>query len=254
MINYSGIESKSLLGKLLRLPLRLLPRNLTVRIIQGKLRGKKWIVGSFNHGCWLGSYEFDKQQLMTKMVKPGTVFLDIGANVGFYTLLASALVGDKGKVFAFEPLPKNIDFLERHLNINSIRNATVFRAAVSDRSGTASFQESSISDRMGRLSEGGTLTVEVLSLDDLFIKGVLPLPDYLKIDVEGGEYSVLKGAQHILTVGRPIIFLATHGSEVHSQCLSLLRSLGYVCQSIDASKDVASCDELIASKSTEEQE
>jgi FkbM family methyltransferase len=231
MINFSGIKSNSLVGELLRLPLRLLPRNLTVRILQGELRGKKWISGSSNHGCWLGSYEFDKQRLLVKAIKTGTVFLDIGANVGFYTLLASVLVGDEGQVFAFEPLPKNIDFLERHLKINDIQNVTVFRAAVSDRTGTASFQEGA-SNSEGHLSEKGMITVELLSLDDLFFKGILPLPDYMKIDVEGAEFSVLKGAQHILTVGRPTIFLATHGSEVHSQCLSLLSTLavqrGYI--------------------------
>jgi FkbM family methyltransferase len=254
MINFSGIKNKSLVGKLLRLPLHLLPRNLTVRIVQGKLRGKKWIAGSSNHGCWLGSYEAEKQRLMTQIVKPATVFLDIGANVGFYTLLAATLVGKSGKVFAFEPLPRNIRFLERHLKMNAVHNATVLRAAVSDRTGAATFQKGK-SHSMGHLtdrSDEDGIAVELVSLDDLIFKGILPLPDYMKIDVEGAELSVLKGAQHLLTAGRPTIFLATHGSEVHSQCLSLLRSLGYDCQPVDASKDITSCDELVAAKDARE--
>lgn len=247
MIDFSSINSKSLTGSLLRLPLRLLPRNLAVPIIQGPLRGKKWIIGSSNHGCWLGSYELEKQRLMAQMVKPGTVVFDIGANVGFYTLLASSLVGEGGRVYAFEPLAGNIDYLERHLKMNAAHNVTLFQAAVSDREGIASFQQGD-SNSMGRLDEKGTIAVEIVSLDELFFKGVLPLPDYMKIDVEGAELSVLKGARHILEKRSPTIFLATHGSEVHSQCLSLLRSLDYVCRPLSPAKDMATCDELLASK------
>lgn len=248
MINYSGINSKGLMGRLLRLPLRLLPRHLAVPIVQGPLRGKKWIVGSSNHGCWLGSYEAEKQLLMARLIKSGSVVLDIGANVGFYTLLASSLVGNEGSVFAFEPLPSNIDYLERHLKMNAVHNVTLIRAAVSDRSGMASFQAGG-SNSTGRLDEKGAIPVEMVSLDELFFKGVFPLPDYLKIDVEGAELSVLNGARHLLGKSCPMIFLATHGSEVHSRCLSLLRSVGYVCRPVDPAMDIASCDELLASKS-----
>jgi FkbM family methyltransferase len=247
MINFSGISSTNPLGKLLRLPFRLLPRNLVVPIIQGPLRGKKWILGSSDLGCWLGSYEFEKQRLMAKVIKPGTVVFDIGAHVGYYTLLTSSLVGDSGRVFTFEPLPRNIDYIQKHLQLNSIHNVTLFRAAVSDGHGMMSFREGK-EDSTGRLDERGTISVEVVSLDELFFQGVLPFPDFIKIDVEGGEFSVLKGAQHILGKDCLTIFLATHGCEVHSRCLSLLESLGYVCRPLDPAMDVASCNELVASK------
>jgi FkbM family methyltransferase len=167
MINFSYKNDKSLLGRLLRLPLRLLPRNMTVRILQGELRGKKWIVGSSDHGCWLGSYEFEKQILIAKMIKHNTIFFDIGAHVGFYTLLASYLVKDNGLVFAFEPFPRNIEYLEKHLMANGIQNVTLFKAAVSDHTGVATFQEGP-SSSMGRISERGKLAIELASLDDLF--------------------------------------------------------------------------------------
>ena len=73
-----------------------------VRILQGKLRGKKWIVGSGNHAYWLGSHEYKKRILFEKVIRQGSIVFDIGAHVGFYTLLASVLVGTKGKVFAFD--------------------------------------------------------------------------------------------------------------------------------------------------------
>lgn len=66
---------------------------MVVPVLQGSLRGRKWIVGSSNHGCWLGSYEWKKQRLFTRTVSSGDVVFDIGAHVGFYTLLASVLVG-----------------------------------------------------------------------------------------------------------------------------------------------------------------
>jgi len=67
-------------------------------IMQGRLHGKKWIVGAGEHGYWLGSYEIRKRQSFEAMIKPGTVVYDIGANVGYYSLLASSLIGETGKV------------------------------------------------------------------------------------------------------------------------------------------------------------
>lgn len=247
MLDLSGIGRRSLVGRVLRLPLRLIPRNLTVPIAQGQLKGKKWIVGSFNHGCWLGSYEFEKQQVIVGLVKPGTVFFDIGAHVGFYTLLASSLVADGGRVIAFEPLPKNLNYLERHCDLNGLKNVTVIKGAVSNRAGKAQFREDECSS-MGHLSERGELEVDLVSLDDLFSRNLIPLPNYVKIDVEGAEANVLNGARQLLAASHPIIFLATHGREVHTLCLEILESMGYSCRPLQKDCDLQSCDELIATK------
>src|SRR5215471_5126199 len=106
-MDFSSISKDSVRGKLLRLPLRLMPRDVRVPILQGQLKGKWWIAGSNSHGCWLGSYEFDKRRLFEQTIKPGATVFDIGANVGFYTLLSSVLVGSGGKVYTFEPVPSN---------------------------------------------------------------------------------------------------------------------------------------------------
>ena len=103
MINFSGIPQSNWLGRALRLPLRLIPKDANVRILQGPLRGKYWISGSSDHGCWLGSYEVAKQRKVTELVRPGMICWDVGANVGFYTLLFAELVGRTGSVYAFEP-------------------------------------------------------------------------------------------------------------------------------------------------------
>ena len=120
-INWSRISSKSLLGKIIRFPLGLLPANTQMPIMQGRLKGKKWIVGSSVHGCWLGSYEFDKQLLFERTITQGSIVFDLGGNVGFYTLLASELVGPDGKVFVFEPVPRNLYYLKEHLRLNHVK-------------------------------------------------------------------------------------------------------------------------------------
>src|SRR5512139_3781902 len=97
-MNFSGISNHSVVGKALRFPLRLIPDDATLPILQGRLRGKRWISGSCNHGCWLGSYEYHKRVLFERTITPGSVVFDLGAHVGFYTLLASVLVGHAGRV------------------------------------------------------------------------------------------------------------------------------------------------------------
>lgn len=232
-MNWSGIRITSPFGKLLRLPLRLLPRRMRMPILQGRLRGKRWIVGASNHGCWLGSYEFDKQHLFEQTVAPGSVVFDLGGHVGFYTLLAAELVGPTGRVFVFEPLPRNLAYLREHLRLNRVENVTVLEAAVSDRRGVVSFDEGPNSS-MGNIVAGtGSLQVSAVVLDELVAAGELPKPHYMKIDIEGAEARALAGARALLEAARPTIFLATHGSEVHRECCALLGSLGYDLRPID---------------------
>ncbi|MDX1976397.1 MAG: FkbM family methyltransferase [Pseudanabaenaceae cyanobacterium bins.68] len=245
-MNFSGISNQSLLGKLLRKPLELLPPNLEVPILQGRLKSKKWIVGASNHGCWLGSYEYEKQLLFQQTIKSGDVVFDIGANVGFYSLLASVIVGNQGQVFAFEPLPRNLTYLRTHLALNHCENVRVFPVAVADFSGKIQFDQSE-NHCIGHISTTGELEVDATSLDDLYAQAQISLPNHLKIDVEGAELAVLKGASQVINRAFPTIFLATHGAEVHQACCALLKSWGYELKSLTAA-DLDQTDELIAAK------
>src|SRR5581483_4005597 len=128
------------LGRIMRLPLRLLPANLVVPVLQGELIGKRWIVGSSVHGCWLGSYEIQKQRCIASQLKPGSVFYDIGANAGFYSLLACSQVAP-GRVYAFEPVPRNAEYIRRHLELNGVSNVQVLTLAISDEDGSAWFRQ-----------------------------------------------------------------------------------------------------------------
>ena len=186
--------------------------SLALPILRGPQRGLRWIVGSGSLRCWLGTYEHDKRLRFTALVRDADVVFDVGAHAGYYTLLASVLVGDQGAVVAFEPGPGNLRYLRRHVRMNHRRNVTIVEAAISDRSGT------------------GRFLVDTLSLDDLWEGGQIGAPDVVNIDVEGREDRVLRGARHMLRDAHPVVFLATHGAEARQACLDLLAGLPYVVE------------------------
>ncbi|MHB1231512.1 MAG: FkbM family methyltransferase [Burkholderiales bacterium] len=126
----TAISNASFLGKLLRLPFRLMPDSATLPVLSGINRGMKWVAGSATHGAWLGTYESDKQQQLARLLKSGMAFYDVGANAGFYTLAAARLVGERGHVFAFEPLAENVANLRRHVQLNQLQNVSIIQAAV----------------------------------------------------------------------------------------------------------------------------
>jgi len=233
-MNFSGVSDKKPLGRALRLPLRLLPSAATVPVVQGPLRGKRWIVGSSSHGCWLGSYEMTKQKAFSAAAKRGYSVFDLGANVGFYSLLASVLIGPEGRVFSFEPVPRNLDFLRAHMKLNRVTNCYIWEAAVGRSEGVEYFDRGPNSS-MGHLSpeSRGSLRVRTVALDDLITSGKLPPPNLIKCDIEGGEYDALKGASETLAKYSPTIFLATHGSDIHRNCCDLLVGLGYRLTALD---------------------
>jgi FkbM family methyltransferase len=156
---------------------------------------------------------------------PNSVFYDVGANVGFYSLLASILVGS-GKVFSFEPVPRNLSYIRRHLDLNHINNADVQALAISDKDGVAQFRVEE-TNSMGHLSSDGSIRVVVAAIDSLIQDGKIPPPNYIKMDIEGAEYRALLGARMCFEKYRPMLFLATHGKETHEQCCTLLKSWGY---------------------------
>ncbi len=236
-LNFSALSNDAWYGKVIRWPLKLIPSSMVAPILQGPLRGKHWIVGSSVHGCWLGSYEIEKAQLMKQRIRPGSIVFDIGAQAGYHTLLASECVGPSGNVYAFEPLPRNLEYLHALVELHKLKNATVVEAAVSDYGGSASF-DAGISPVAGRLSSYGSIRVQCIQLDEEVHAGRLPPPTFMKIDVEGAELRLLSGARTILQQHKPEIVLDTHtflGGEfapLHEQCSRFLQDLGYQLHSI----------------------
>jgi FkbM family methyltransferase len=214
------------IGEMLRFPLRLVSSGRVVPILSGPLRGWRWIIGASTHGCWLGTYERHTQRLFRKHIKPGAIVFDVGANVGFFTLLASRLAGETGRVFAFEPLPRNLALLREHVRLNRAMNVTILPLAVAADGGSGRFLMGE-NPSQGGLSSGGEIEVATDSLDGLVESGELPRPDFIKMDIEGGEDDALAGATEVLKSPRLTLLLSTHGWEHHQHCWSLLKLAGF---------------------------
>jgi FkbM family methyltransferase len=233
MIDFSNISKKTFTGYFLRVLLKVIPGFAVMPVMQGALRGHRWIKGSGVNSYWLGNYEKHEQNIFAKKVQPGDVVLDIGANVGFYSLIASKIVGDGGMVYAFEPSAINLSYLKRHFDLNACHNAIIVEGAVSNSNGLVYFSDGE-DKATGSINRGdaGTL-VPVFPLDELVGKHIIKAPTVMKIDVEGGEFDVLNGAMRILKDNHPTIFLSTHNIAVRKECIDLLTSLGYTLSSLD---------------------
>ncbi len=225
------LNSSTTIGKLLRLPLRLVPKKAVLPVLSGPLQGARWVAGASNHGCWLGWYERAKVQRFVGALKPGLIVYDVGANVGYYTLLAARYC-PAGRIFAFEPLPSNVELLKRHVDLNGVRHAVIHECAVSNREGEALFRAGP-TNAMGHLASQGDMRVRVSTLDAMIERGEIMEPDLIKMDIEGGEVDAVRGAMALLRRRHPLFFLATHGREVHAACCQLLKSLDYVLMSVD---------------------
>jgi FkbM family methyltransferase len=213
-------------------------------IIAGPLRGRWWLPQSRGKILRIlrGTYEPEQTRLFQQYIPAGATVFDVGAHVGYYTVLSAVLTGPRGRVFAFEPNPVNHSFLQRHVALNAFANVTIENAAVSDRNGTASFAFGTGSGT-GHLDEGGALQVRTLRLDDYCARHDVR-PGFMKIDVEGAELDVLQGAGDTLRDYHPVIFLSTHGPQVHSDCLAWLRERQYSLQPVSG-RDLATATEVL---------
>jgi len=146
----------------------------------------------------LDKYEPLTTRLFEEIVKPGMVVIDIGAHVGYYTLLAARQVGTNGKVYAFEPEPDNHAILLENLELNGYDNVVATRMAVSNQEGSATLFLTALDS--GRhsmyhqgLPERGSVSVETTTLDSFLPAEDRPRVNLIKIDVEGAEIPVLDG-------------------------------------------------------------
>ena len=214
-------------------------------ILAGALRGSWWLPLSPGKVArvLLGSYEPEQTALFRERLRPGDTLLDVGAHVGYYSLLAARLVGERGAVWSFEPNPSNCEWLRRHVRLNGLGHVRVEQVAVSDEAGTARFAFGGGSGT-GRLAHDGSEEVRTIALDHFCGERDIR-PNAVKIDVEGGELRVLAGARRILTTMRPVLFLSTHGAEIHRECLRALEALDYDARPI-VGKDLSSTTEVIA--------
>lgn len=158
--------------------------------------------------------------IFKKIIKPGDVFLDLGANIGYFSLLAANLAGEEGKVFSFEPEPKNFYYLQKNMEVNNYKSVHPFQKAVSDKNGTI---ELFICDydsghhtinqyggvevySHGRPTEKKALKIDAVKLDD-FLADKTDHVDIVKMDIEGAEALAVEGMRNILKNNKNIKFL-----------------------------------------------
>lgn len=159
-------------------------------------------------------YEPVETEMVKRVVKSGDVALDIGAHIGYYTLILSRLVGEKGHVYAFEPCEKNYVVLKKNVEVNKCRNVTLVNKAVSDTTGKAIMvgwsvrQRESLAESTNK--EENLVEVESIRLDDFFAHNACDV-DFIKIDVEGHEFHALKGGSDLLRRSRNLSIVSEFG-------------------------------------------
>ena len=166
-----------------------------------------------------GSFENAEVETVMAAARPETVAVDVGANVGIFTIPLARAVGNGGSVWAFEPLPDNVDRLRANVIENGLTNVQLFAAAASDTDGTLSFHvagDSAYGSTREVFSGWGTgraLTVPAVRLDTEWRTRGTPSVSVIKIDVEGAEMAVLRGSQDVIRECRPVLVLegATSG-------------------------------------------
>lgn len=202
------------------------PTGLPLPVLRGPLRGRWWLAGAgAGSGKGLGllfrATEEREMRALARLAPRGGVAFDLGANVGMYSLL---LARSCARVFAFEPMPRNLHFLVRTLASNGADNVTVVPCAVSDHLGLDAISEGA-SCAEAALDPCGTQPTLTVSCDQ-FAERFGVEPALLKVDVEGAEAAVLRGASRILRT-HPVVLLSTHGPAAEAECRELMRAAGY---------------------------
>ena len=174
-------------------------------------------------------YEAEMRWFLGKM-KEGNLFVDVGANIGVYTLHASRRVGKKGKVFAFEPTPETFSDLQQNVKSNRCLNVTCEKIALANQIGEGRLVECgrAASNRISLLptTEKGT-TISVGTLDDYCQTNRIRKINFIKVDIEGGEADFFSGGIQTLKKDKPIIlFESAHTGPAYLE-REILRGLGY---------------------------
>ena len=189
-----------------------------------------------------------EMETVKKIVKEGDIVIDLGANIGVYTLLLAKLVGDKGKVYAFEPSPESFMLLKKNIKENSYKNIIPVQKAVSNKSGKAKLYLTKNNPGNNHLKNSDpandkSVEVEVTTLDE-YVKDFDKKINFIKMDVEGFEGYIIQGGMNLFTdqevkltteVHPELSELSGFGQENY---LNILKKLNFNLYFIDEEKNV----------------
>jgi len=196
-----------------------------------------------------GLYEKETSRYVMNALKEGDVFVDIGANSGYYTLLASSIVGEDGFVYSFEPHPETFKRLSRNVKMNKMNNVKIFNMACSSYDGVGTLNVSKSSDGLNSLKQipltSNSIPIEVRKLDTVLPDAVI---DMIKIDAEGSEMDIITGASKILSKGKPnIIYEINRGFASSQKIIDVLKEAGFISFAIknrNLQGEIANIDEI----------
>lgn len=187
-------------------------------------KGLRFDVGRGTKFFISGQYERPVQDMIESLVKPSDVCYDVGANLGFFSVLLGRLVGSTGMVYAFEPVPENAAMIEKNAQLNHFNNIQVLRIACSRGSNKS---ELLLAHHIGGAVlknagvppdfSGEKILVKTSSLDLLVESDQIMPPDLVKIDVEGAELDVLISMENILKKWEPIVIVEVDDA-IQSKC------------------------------------
>lgn len=182
---------------------------ISVKGVRLELHLDDWIQA---HMYFLNHYEQEETDLVLQKLPEGGIFIDIGANVGFYSLFAAKKVGKSGKVLSFEPFPLNVQRLKRNITLNNFSQIKVVPMAIGNNSGKLDLYYSEHDQNLGTVSGFGnttshSVTVDLIRLDDYIEKHTPERIDVIKIDIEGAEYDALLGMKQTLAKFKPAILI-----------------------------------------------
>lgn len=189
-----------------------------------------------------GGYEQEELSMMLKLTATAKVMLDVGANIGLYSINLSKRNAGL-HIYAFEPLPRTFEYLNRNINLNGAERIKTLRMGLSEQVGEFRFYfdpELSVAASMRNVSGGDSVQEIVCPVDtiDGFVKREKLAVDFIKCDVEGAEFLVVKGAAELLETSKPVLFLemlrkwAAKFNYHPNDIISFLRSKGYACYAI----------------------
>lgn len=189
-----------------------------------------------------GTLEPPVQEALRRLLAPGAVFYDVGANIGFFTILGARLVGPEGRVIAFEPVPACARAVARNIELNGFAHAEIREEAVGARSaadrllvvGEASWSHLASTGRHADVRE--EIDVKVVAIDELVAAGAVPPPDVLKIDTEGAELQAIAGMRATIERHRPAIVCELH--DTNAEFCALMDELGYATTNLDGPEPV----------------
>ena len=190
-----------------------------------------------------GTLEPPVQEALRRLLAPGAVFYDIGANVGFFTILGARLVGSGGRVVAFEPVPACARAVGRNIALNDFAHAEIREAAVGAVSGRdrllvvgeASWSHLASTGRHADVR--AEIEVSVVAIDELVRAGEIPPPDVVKIDTEGAELQAIAGMRATIEAHHPAIVCELH--DTNEAFCALMDELGYAITNLDGPAPVA---------------